>query len=194
VIENNGTLLFQPSKYIDFNYRVDQHQINDTLHLDIIRDGKPLAVQLPLDKAVSSVYAHDQKPRYFIYGGYVFTPTQLADTCQKRKDYDKNEFKDKVENVSIVKVLAASSNVGYHDLTLRIQTINGQTFNDFREFYKLMKQVKTPFITLEDLDGYQVVINRQVAESEHDELLKRYNMESSQSPDLDDLEAELSKN
>jgi hypothetical protein len=79
-------------------------------------------------------------------------------------------------------------------LTLRIQTINGQTFNDFREFYKLMKQVKTPFITLEDLDGYQVVINRQVAESEHDELLKRYNMESSQSPDLDDLEAELSKN
>lgn len=194
VIENNGTLLFQPSKYIDFNYRVDQHQINDTLHLDIIRDGKPLAVQLPLDKAVTSVYAHDQKPRYFIYGGYVFTPTQLADTCQKRKDYDKNEFKDKVENVSIVKVLAASSNVGYHDLTLRIQTINGQTFNDFREFYKLMKQVKTPFITLEDLDGYQVVINRQVAESEHDELLKRYNMESSQSPDLDDLEAELSKN
>ena len=193
-IENNGTLLFQPSKYIDFNYRIDQHQLNDTLHLDVIRDGKPLSVQLPLDKAVSSVYTHDKKPRYFIYGGYVFTPTELSDVCQQRKDYDKNEFKDKTENVSIVKVLAASSNVGYHDLAMRIQTINGQTFNDFRAFYKLLKQVKTPFITLEDLDGYQVVINRQAAEAEQDELLKRYNMESVQSPDLDDLEAELAKN
>lgn len=192
-IENNGTVLFQPSKYIDFNYRVDQHQLNDTLHLDIIRDGKALAVQLPLDRPVSSVYTHDKKPRYFIYGGYVFTPTELSEACQKRKDYDKNEFKDKTENVSIVKVLASSSNVGYHDLVMRIQSINGQTFNDFREFYKLMKQVKTPFITLEDLDGYQVVINRQAAEAEQVELLKRYNMESIQSPDLDDLEAELVK-
>jgi S1-C subfamily serine protease len=192
-IENNGTVLFQPSKYIDFNYRVDQHQLNDTLHLDIIRDGKALAVQLPLDRPVSSVYTHDKKPRYFIYGGYVFTPTELSEACQKRKDYDKNEFKDKTENVSIVKVLASSSNVGYHDLAMRIQSINGQTFNDFREFYKLMKQVKTPFITLEDLDGYQVVINRQAAEAEQVELLKRYNMESIQSPDLDDLEAELVK-
>lgn len=192
-IENNGTVLFQPSKYIDFNYRVDQHQLNDTLHLDIIRDGKALAVQLPLDRAVSSVYTHDKKPRYFIYGGYVFTPTELSEACQKRKDYDKNEFKDKTENVSIVKVLASSSNVGYHDLAMRIQNINGQTFNDFREFYKLMKQVRTPFITLEDIDGYQVVINRQAAEAEQVELLKRYNMESIQSPDLDDLEAELVK-
>lgn len=192
-IENNGTVLFQPSKYIDFNYRVDQHQLNDTLHLDIIRDGQSLTVQLPLDRAVTSVYTHDKKPRYFIYGGYVFTPTELSDACQKRKDYDKNEFKDKKENVSIVKVLASSSNVGYHDLAMRIQTINGQTFNDFREFFKLVKQVKTPFITLEDLDGYQVVINRQAAEAEQVELLKRYNMESIQSPDLDDLEAELAK-
>lgn len=192
-VENNGTVLFQASKYIDFNYRVDQHQLNDTLHLDIIRDGKPLTVQLPLDRAVTSVYSHDTKPRYFIYGGYVFTPTQLSDSCQHRKDYDKNEFKNKTENVSIVKVLASSSNVGYHDLAMRVQMINGQTFNDFREFYKLMKQVKTPYITLEDLDGYQVVIDRQAAEVEHVELLKRYNMESSQSPDLDDLEAELAK-
>ena len=192
-VENNGTVLFQPSKYIDFNYRVDQHQLNDMLHLDIIRDGKPLIVQLPLDRAVSSVYSHDTKPRYFIYGGYVFTPTELSDVCQHRKDYDKNEFKAKSENVSIVKVLASSSNVGYHDLAMRVQMINGQTFNNFREFYKLMKQVKTPFITLEDLDGYQVVIDRQAAEAEHAELLKRYNMESSQSPDLDDLEAELAK-
>ena len=193
-IENNGTVLFQPSKYIDFNYQIDQHQINDNLSLDIIRDGKPLSVQLPLDSAVSSLYAHDQKPRYFIYGGYVFTPTELGSLCQHRKDYDKNEFKNRTENVSIVKVLAASSNVGYHELTMRINTVNGQTFNNFREFYKLMKQAKTPFITLEDLDGYQVVINRQMAEEEQPELLKRYNMEASQSPDLDDLELELSKN
>lgn len=192
-VENNGTVLFQPSKYIDFNYRVDQHQLNDTLHLDIIRDSQSLTVQLPLDRAVTSVYSHDTKPRYFIYGGYVFTPTQLSDTCQHRKDYDKNEFKDKIENVSIVKVLASSTNVGYHDLAMRVQKVNGQTFNDFREFYKLMKQVKTPYITLEDADGYQVVIDRKAAEAEHAELLKRYNMESSQSPDLDDLEAELAK-
>lgn len=192
-VENNGTVVFQPGKYIDLNYRVDQLQLDESLSLELIRDGEPLSLELPMDEAVSSAYAHDQKPRYFIYGGYVFTPTELSGLCQHRKDYDKNEFKDRTENVSIVKVLASSSNVGYHDLTMRVHSVNGEKFNDFEAFYALMKQVTTPFIILEDIEGYQVVINREMAEAEHGELLRRYNMESDQSSDLDELERELER-
>ncbi len=190
-VENNGTVVFQPGKYINFEYRVDQHQVNETISLDILRDGKPRVLELPLDKAVSTYYEYDKKPRYFVFGGYVFTPGSVPDVCQDRAELDKEEQQEKQENVLIIKVLASSSNAGFHDLVMRVHKVNGNLFNDFAEFYRLVKGGTTPFVVLEDEAGYQVVIDRAEALAEHDALLKRYNMEAGQSDDLNQLEQEL---
>lgn len=183
-IENNGTVIFQPGKYIDFEYLVDQYQIGDELALDIIREGKPLSVTVKLDKAAKSLYSYDKKPRYFVYGGFVFTPSRVPEYCESREDYDKEENKDKRESVLITKVLASSSNVGFHDLVMRVETVNGQEYDDFSEFYELVQKTDTPFLVLENDSGYQVVVDRDIASREHDELLKRYHMEAGQSADL----------
>lgn len=193
-IENNGTVIFQPGKYINFEYLVDQHQLGAKLALDIIRDGKPMSLEVELDKAAESFYDYDQKPRYFVYGGFVFTPTQVQEYCQSREDYDKEDNKDKRENVLITKVLASSSNVGFHDLVMRVETVNDEDFNDFNEFYQLVQNAKSPFVVLENDAGFQVVIDREVARQEHDELLKRYHMEAGQSPDLMPPEEHLAEN
>ncbi len=193
-IENNGTIIFQPGKYIDFEYLVDQYQVGDELALKIIRDGEPQSVKVKLDKAAKSFYSYDKKPRYFVYGGFVFTPSRIPDYCQSRKDYDKEDNKDKRENVLITKVLASSSNVGFHDLVMRVETVNGETYVDFSEFYELVQRANTPFVILENDAGYQVVIDREIASREHNELLKRYHMESGQSADLLSPEEHLAKN
>ncbi|MGB1008947.1 MAG: PDZ domain-containing protein [Thiolinea sp.] len=192
-IENNGTIMFQPGKYIDFEYQVDQHQLGDKLALDIIRAGKVHKVSLPLDKPATTFFNYDQKPRYFVFGGFVFTPSKIPDYCLSRKDYDQQEQKDKRENVLITKVLASSSNVGFHDLVMRVNTVNGQFYNDFREFYRLVQRETNPFVILQNEAGYQVVIDRQVALAEHTELLKRYHMEAGQSDDLTQPEEHLAE-
>ncbi|MEZ5535500.1 MAG: trypsin-like peptidase domain-containing protein [Thiolinea sp.] len=193
-IENNGTVVFQPGKYINFEYLVDNHQLGEELALDIIRVGEPLSLKVKLDKPAESFYEYDQKPRYFAYGGFVFTPTQVQEFCQSREEYDKEEQKDKRESVLITKVLASSSNVGFHDLVMRVETVNGENYNDFNEFYQLVQRARTPFVVLENDAGYQVVIDREMARKEHDELLKRYHMEAGQSPDLVSPEELLAEN
>lgn len=193
-IENNGTVIFQPGKYIDFKHLVDQHQVGGELTLDVIRNGKPLSLSVKLDKAEDSYYEYDQKPRYFVYGGFVFTPTPEQEYCLSRKEYDKEENNGKQENVLITKVLASSSNVGFHDLVMRVETVNGEEYDDFNEFYQLVQNTKTPFVVLEDNAGFQVAIDREVALQEHDELLKRYHMEAGQSPDLLSPEEHLAAN
>lgn len=183
-IENNGTIVFQPGKYIDFENQVDQHQIGGELSLVIVRDGNEQTVDIPLKKAATSLYSYDEKPRYFVYGGFVFTPNKVPDYCRSRKEYDKEEQKDKQEHVLITKVLASSSNVGFHDLVMRVHTVNGEFYKDFNDFYRRIQRSHSPFVMLEDSAGFQVVIDRDIAQREHDELLKRYHMETGQSDDL----------
>ncbi len=189
-VENNGTVMFRPGKYINFEHQVNQHQLGETLVLDIIRAGEALTVDVPLDKPAKTFYSYDQKPRYFVYGGFVFTPSRIPDYCLSRKDYDRQEHKDQQEHVIITKVLASSSNVGFHDLVMRVKTINGSTYNDFRAFYHLVQQGSEPFTILENEAGFQVAIDRQIAQAEHEALLRRYNMEAGESEDLRQLHQE----
>ncbi len=183
-IENNGTVLFQPGKYINFEHLVDLHQLNERLQLSVLRDDKPLALELPLDRAAQTYYTYDQKPRYFVYGGFVFTPSKVTDYCLSRAEYDRQENRDRQESVLITKVLASSSNVGYHDVVMRVDTIDGETFKNFNDFYHLIRKAKGAFVILADQAGFQVVIEREVAQAEHEDLLKRYHMEAGQSDDL----------
>ena len=192
-VENNGTILFQKGKYIDFEHQVDSHQIGEKLDLSILRNGEAMSVSLPLDKPARTFYNYDQKPRYFVFGGFVFTPAKVLDYCQSRDDFDKDEDKDRDENVLITKVLASSSNVGFHDLVMRVDSINGRGYKDFQDFYQQVHRIKEPFIILEDESGYQVAIDREVALAEHDELLKRYHMEAGQSDDLLPIEEHLAE-
>lgn len=152
----------------------------------MVRDGKPLNVQLILNEPDTSSYTYDQDPRYFIYGGFVFVANRIAERCLTRERYDESKEKDKKDDVMIAQVLANTANIGFHDLSATtIEQINGQRFNTFEDFYKILKQTPDSFVELTDNSGYKIAIDRKMAETEHQELMIKYRIQQDHSPEID---------
>lgn len=193
-IEDDGMTSLTPKKQINFLYHVDLHQIGDTLKLDIVRDGKPMQVEVPLTKAQESNYVYDETPAYFVYGGFVFVKSDPSDVCYSRKDFDKQDNKTVKEYARIAQVLASPENVGFHDtINFYIEKVDGKEFSTFKEFFTLLKTGKSPYILLEDSSGEQLAIDRQQAESGHQALLDKYLIQKPESDEVAQWENELIK-
>lgn len=190
-IESNGTIMYEPERFINFFHEVDMLQVGETLKLKVLRQGKSLELELPLLTSDKTDYSYDEQPRYWVYGGFVFTPRKLYDRCLTRQEFDKLDQPNQTEYVRISRVLASSSNVGFHDTTMTVDKVNGQYFDDFNEFYKLMNSIQDPFVTLTNSSGFEVVIERAVAQAEHEKLLKKYHMKADRSEDLKQLDKTL---
>lgn len=191
-IEDNGMTTLTPKKQINYLYHVDMHQMGESLQLDIVRDGKPMQVKVPLTKAVETVYLYDETPVYFVYGGFVFVQADVSDVCYSRKDYNKQDNKDLKEYAKIAQVLAAPDNIGFHDITsFYIEKINGKSFDTFKEFFTLLKTETSPSILLEDSSGTQLAIDRQQAEKGHQALLDKYLIQKPQADEVARWETEL---
>lgn len=184
-IEDNSMTMLTPNKYINFMYHTDLHQVGDKLKLDIVRSGNSLQVEVPLTKTLKSTIQHDKDPTYFVYGGFVFTLVENPDYCQSRKDFDKEEHKNRQEYVNVAQVLAAPSNIGFHNTSdFYIEKINGKTFDTFKAFHALLKADSSPYILLENLSGEQLAIDRKQADESHQALIRKYLIQKAQSDDV----------
>lgn len=202
-IADDGTVEFRPKEFTSFGYFIDQHQIGDTLALDIIRDSKALKKHITLTTTSKDFWLvqreiYDEFPSYFIFGGFVFTPVTKNYINAGMSFFGGGDelsellyewpSKDRREAVVVSQVLASDTNKGYHELyDWVVKKINGKTFKDFNEFYKLMASTTDEFITLEDKDGYKVIIDRLAAEKENKKILERYHIDAARSSDLDEL-------
>ncbi|MDD5391826.1 MAG: trypsin-like peptidase domain-containing protein [Thiothrix sp.] len=185
-IGDDGTAPMASGGTIDFLHYVDLHQVGDTLSLDIVRDGKPLNVKLLLDEMDKTNYIYDQAPRYFIYGGFVFVAKTFEIGCLTRAEYDLSKHKNKKDDVAIAQVLATPDNQGFHDISdTSIEMVNGQRFDTFEEFYRLVKAGDGQFIELEDGGGYRYTIDRLLAESGDKALLEKYRIQQDHSKDVE---------
>ena len=193
-IADDGTTLLNNHKSIYFLHYIDLHQLGENVELGIVRNGKPQTLQLTLNEADTSSYTYDQDPRYFIYGGFVFVANRIAERCLTRERYDESKEKDKKDEVMIAQVLATTNNIGFHDISaMTIEKINGKRFNTFEEFYKTLKQTPDPFVALADSSGYEIAIDRQIAESGHHELMMQYRIQQDHSPEIDRWNKELAQ-
>jgi len=196
-VENDGTVEFRKHEYTYFHHYVDAYQMGATVGLDIIRDQKPMHVNVMLKHTADDVYLvkttrYDTMPSYFVYGGYVFSPLarnliratnrnrlKLSSIASKWQSDNKNEV------VILLKVLASDISRGDHNFGMwPIDKVNGETFKNFKEFYQKMEAVKSQYIVLEDNDGVQVVIDKKEALEKQSEILKKYNIEFDKSIDL----------
>ena len=201
-IADDGTIEFRPKERTSLMYYVDQHHIGETVSLEIFRDGKAQPVTLALSRTrgeykVVPPEQYEQTPRYFIYGGIVFTPltknllTQYGSNWpQNAPDYllaelDKPISDTRQEVVLALKVLAADVNQGYHDLfAWMINDVNGKTFKNFDEFYRLVMESNEPYLALRDEEFFELVLDRKKAEAAHQDILNTYRIEHDRSPDL----------
>ncbi len=196
-IEDDGTVAFRKHEYTSFNYFVDQHQMGETVAFDIVRDQKKMQVEVPLknradDLLLVKTTRYDKMPRYFIYGGYIFSPLSrnLLNSAGRNRlklRYFASQWptEKKKEVVLLLKVLASDLSRGHYGITLwPVEKLNGETFDSFDTFYKRVQAFDGEYLVLEDKDGVKVVINRKKAMAKQQEILDKYNIEFDRSIDL----------
>jgi PDZ domain-containing secreted protein len=196
-IENDGTVAFRKHEYTDFNYYVDAHQLGQSIVLDIIRDKKAMQVKGVLKNIADDVYLvkttrYDIMPTYFIYGGYVFSPLTrnlIRSTNRNRLNLSclasKWQEDEKDEAVVLLKVLASDMSRGDNNFGMwAIDKVNGKEFKNFKEFYKIVKNMQDAYVVLEDKNGVKVIIDKEEARKKQPNILKKYNIEFDKSEDL----------
>ncbi|MFT7824743.1 MAG: serine protease [Sulfurimonas sp.] len=196
-IENDGTVSFRDNEYTDFGYYSDMHQMGEDVVLELIRDKKQMKVNIKLTRKADDILLvktteYDTMPRYFIEGGYIFSPLSrnlLFSTKRNRMklSYYGSQWpkKEKKEIVVLLKVLASETSRGNNNFVMwPIEKVNGKTYVDFKDFYHKVHNTKEKYLVFEDSDGIKLVIDRKAAKKSQKEILKKYNIEFDRSVDL----------
>ena len=186
-INNDGTVEFLPHQYTSLMYFIDQKQLGESVRFEIFRDTKRMTLDVEIDNIADddllvNTLEHDVMPRYFIYGGYVFTPVS-RNLLLKRASLSlkvassKWATDEEDEVVVLLKVLADKTNRGNHNISLwKVDSVNGKSFKDYKEFKKMVLAADGKFVVLKNRDAVQVVIDTKKAKEANPRILKRYSI------------------
>jgi len=193
-VENDRSVEFAPKQFTSYAYYIDQKQMGESIKLKLLRDGKFINVEVKLQNIADEdllvkTREHDKMPRYFIYGGYVFTPltrnlmrSSRSLPLDLRVAAGKWRTKEQKELVVLLRVLADKSNRGNHGAAMwQVESINGKTFKDFDTFKKILKSEKSDYVILNGKDKEQLAIQREDAIASQKRILSRYSIKTLES-------------
>ena len=192
-IENDGSVEFRHHQSTSYKYYIDKKQLGDTIKMEIFRDGKIVPIEMLLgnvadDDLLVNTVEYDVMPKYFIYGGYVFTPlsrnllmgkkSTLLQLREAAGEWTKNE---KEEVVVLLKVLASKTNRGNHNFSLWvIDKVNSKPFKNFKEFTKILKSFSGQHLLLENKSGLKIAIDQKEAIKTQKCILERYSIDNNE--------------
>ncbi|MBN2826045.1 MAG: trypsin-like peptidase domain-containing protein [Campylobacterales bacterium] len=192
-IQNDSKVEFRKHQFTYYPYYLDKKQIGQSVTLDIIRKGKKMKVDVVVNKRtgdtlVVDTLKYDILPRYYILGGYVFTPltrnllhNKKGHLLRLRLTAEEWASKKKKEAVLLLKVLAHDINRGDYNYSLwMIDKVNGKEFVDFDDFVSKIKHSKEKYIILEGHKGSKVIIDREKALAAQDDILQRYSIKDNE--------------
>ncbi|MCP4405626.1 MAG: serine protease [bacterium] len=201
-VADDGTIEFRPKERTSYTYFVDGRQVGTNISVEIFRENGSQILPIELSRTQGEyrlvpAEQYETLPRFFIYGGIVFTPLTKNLLKQYGGNWPNNApsqlvselgswvTEERQEIVLALRLLAADVNQGYHDLFAWIVTeVDGQSFKDFDEFYQLVMESEEPYLVLRDEDYFELVLDRQKADESHESILKTYRIEQDRSPDL----------
>jgi S1-C subfamily serine protease len=199
-IADNGTIELRPNQRVRYYYYLDSHQVGDEINLTVLRNAKIKNISYKLTKTTKDIMlvkslSYDEKPTYFIYGGIVFSPLTENllcgwEDCSGPREFmilkNKSKTEHRQEVAVAIQVLPAPINKGYHDMeAVLIKKVNGKEYKDFKEFYELVIISEDEYLTLEDDDGFQIVIDRKEADNTHQMILDAFGINEDKSNDLE---------
>lgn len=201
-IMDNGTIEFMPNLYTDYRYSFEMRQISDPISLEIMHLGIRKKLSLPLTKVKKDFQLipgeqYDRNPRYFIFGGIIFSPltknifNEWASPPQELlRELSGWPTMDRKELVVALLVLPADVNRDYHGLHSRlIEEVNGRKIRDFDSLLDAVINSDDQYIIFKDTLGNDIIINRMQAMESHQQILETYNIKNDRSPDLIPLHA-----
>ncbi|WP_415398439.1 PDZ domain-containing protein [Sulfurimonas sp. CS5] len=192
-IENDGTVEFRHHQFTSYKYYIDKKQLGETVSMSVLRDGKKKELSIKLnniadDNLMVDTVIYDEMPKYYIYGGYVFSPlsrnlllNSRSTLLSLREAASKWATQDREDVVLLLKVLASDISRGDHNFSLWIiDKVNSKKFKNFKEFVKIVKDFEGKHIILENEDGVKIAIEREKALKIEKSILKRYSIKSSE--------------
>jgi S1-C subfamily serine protease len=193
-VADDATILMEGNGRVAANYLIRTHHINETFEATVLRDAKELKINVPLKGLVSLVpYEHDQRPRYYIFGGVVLMPLSKnylfewgRNWLQKAPIHFVNAIKndnmpstERQEIVFIQSVLADKENTGYDFAHADVIKVNGVKVNSFATLVNTIETTKDKEIRLTLKGGSLIIINKEKALQANERLLKRYSIKDS---------------
>ncbi|MCA9402644.1 MAG: trypsin-like peptidase domain-containing protein [Candidatus Omnitrophica bacterium] len=203
-IGEDGTFDFRDSERLDMPHLISRKQIGEDITFSVIRNKQAQDVVIKITPFTPMVPYPEQfeKPTYYIFGGMVFTvlSTDLLqswgkDWWQKAPvnlnywvvgDGRQNDEKAK-DLVVLLNVLSDDINVGYHGQgNVIITKVNGEAFQSFEEFAKLIVKSKTskPFTIIEAISGTQYILRNDNIDAIDQAIIERNNIPAQYSADV----------
>ncbi|MBI4346163.1 MAG: trypsin-like peptidase domain-containing protein [Elusimicrobia bacterium] len=190
-ISNDGTIPFRRSERVLFAHAIFLHQKGEKSRLGLLRDGKPLSVDVELrpSAALVSGPTYGSRPRYFVYAGLVFTPLtrnyvdnwEWNDVPTSFKSYV--EFglptAERPERIVLAHVLPHAVNAGYHEFRgIIIDAVNGQNVGSLEQLIEAFRAPLGRFHVLQtdaltDYDG-RIVLDAAAADRASAEILATF--------------------
>ncbi len=199
-VADDGTVEFRPKYRTVYKYFIEMHQMGERVTLDILRKGEIKTVSLALDKRQDDFLLvpneqYDRKPRYFIFGGIIFSPLtkNFINERKRAPEYLISELEnwptqERQELVIAIQTLGADINRGYHDLySWMLTEVNGKRFRDFKEFVRIVTESTEPFIVFKNSKGFQIVLDRKKAIAANKNILHAYGIKDDRSPAMERL-------
>lgn len=203
-IADDGTVEFRSKERTAAAYYVQENQVGQTLPLEVLRNGKKMALEVPLTRPMEADWlipmeVYDVLPTYYVYGGIVFVPLSKNllmawgpnwfNTAPKEMvaQLSNNAIQeDKDEIVVALKVLPADVNQGYHDEThWIIDQVNGESVRNLRDLIaKVEAGAGAEYVIFENTGGRKMILDRAKAESSMPSILSIYRIAEDRSDDL----------
>ncbi|MBU0483950.1 MAG: trypsin-like peptidase domain-containing protein [Proteobacteria bacterium] len=199
-IADDGTAEFRPRERTSYGHFIDMKQIGDEVKLSILREEKAFDLTLKIDTRATDLFSnqleqYDTSPRYFIFGGIVFSPLnkklllEWGDQWQKRApdellvELGNLQTETQKETVLALHVLPADINKGYHTIAQRIiRSVNDEPYQDFNDFYSKTVNGSEPYVVFKDWQKNQFIIDRKKAIASHEAILDTYKIPSDRFP------------
>ncbi len=187
-VANNGNIRLADGQPRYFSTVISAKQIGETVKVELLRDGKVLTFDMPVQKTNEQVepYLYDKRPEYFIIGGLVFTRltssylltfgsnTPPMEMIEKLRDV-KDSPDDNV--VVLTQVLGDEVNVGYQNFdSMVLESINGKKVHNLREAVELVESCKDEYITFEFEGDIPVTLNIGRLREATPRILDRYHI------------------
>ena len=194
-VENTGYIRNANNERRHCTHAFDILQIGETYPIKVLRDGKELSFTLkakPLNRKIRP-FMYDQKPDYYVFGGYVFTTVSLSFLDLEPSFHTDALFESKEspddEPVALVDVMADSATDGYQSINgSLVKSLNGEKVRNIRQLIQMLENGKDEFICLEVDRGNSytspIYMNREQQKKATKAILKKYAIPADRSKDL----------
>ncbi len=202
-IENDGTVEFRKGERTFFSYGIQQKQLYESVSLAILRGGEEQVLSMQLTQAVGfdrlvPYRQYDIPPTYFIMGGLIFEPLTLnylegfgpkwniVAPVEQMNFFLKGEpTQEQQEVIVLAKVLADEVNIGYHtSKNTIVSSVNGRKISRMKDLIEAFVSHAGKYHVVEDIHGFQIVLDKQSAEEALPRILRKYKIPSARSVNL----------